>query len=156
MCFCRRHIRAHPIGPPEPTQNLKFNLKDRGKTSYSWPCIGKNVWYENWNVPLRSCIPGLRLILPRFSWCCMLASSVAFVSIYWFHNWTRFSRVNEGEISSQASSCSDIFPLDPTTGMWKHMFSHARGLVSDAQCVQSVPNPLADTLAAFTLSALER
>ena len=50
----------------------------------------------------------------------------------------------------------DIFPSDPASGMWKHVFSHVRSLASDAQCIQSVPSQLADTLAAFTISALER
>ena len=76
MCFCRRDIQTHSIGAPEPTRNLKLNEKDRGKTSYSWSCTGKNVLYEDWNVPLRSCFPGLRLILPIFSRCCRLTCSV--------------------------------------------------------------------------------
>lgn len=44
---------------------------------------------------------------------------------------------------------------DAARGMWKHLFSHVRSLVYDTQCIQTLPSPLADTLAAFTLSALE-
>lgn len=40
--------------------------------------------------------------------------------------------------------------------MWKHLFSHVRSLVYDTQCIQTLLSALADTLAAFTLSALER
>ena len=45
---------------------------------------------------------------------------------------------------------------DAVTVMWKHMFSHVRALVCDAVCIQSASSHLADTLAAFTLSALDR
>ncbi|KAL9969297.1 hypothetical protein ACROYT_G021496, partial [Oculina patagonica] len=45
---------------------------------------------------------------------------------------------------------------DAVSVLWKHVFSHVRALVSDALCVQSAPSHLADTLAAFTLSALDR
>ncbi|KAJ7385711.1 hypothetical protein OS493_013742 [Desmophyllum pertusum] len=45
---------------------------------------------------------------------------------------------------------------DAVSVMWKHVFSHARDLVSDAQSIQSVPSHLADTLAAFTIAALDR
>ncbi|XP_068755501.1 protein MMS22-like [Montipora capricornis] len=45
---------------------------------------------------------------------------------------------------------------DPTSGMWKYMFCHVRSLVNDAQCIQYLSSPLADTLAVFTLAALER
>ena len=40
--------------------------------------------------------------------------------------------------------------------MWKYMFCHVRSLVNDAQCIQYLSSPLADTLAVFTLAALER
>lgn len=45
---------------------------------------------------------------------------------------------------------------DPASGMWKYIFSHVRGLVNDPQCIQYLSIPLADTLATFTLAALER
>ncbi|XP_066028279.1 protein MMS22-like isoform X2 [Pocillopora verrucosa] len=45
---------------------------------------------------------------------------------------------------------------DAVSVMWKHVFSHVRTLTSDGLCIQSVPSPLADTLAGFTLSALDR
>lgn len=45
---------------------------------------------------------------------------------------------------------------DAVSVLWKHVFSHVRALVSDALSVQSAPSHLADTLAAFTLSALDR
>ena len=45
---------------------------------------------------------------------------------------------------------------DAVTVMWKDMFSHVRALACDAVCMQSAASHLADTLAAFTLSALDR
>ena len=48
-----------------------------------------------------------------------------------------------------------LYP-DPASGMWKYIFSHVRGLVNDPQCIQYLSIPLADTLATFTLAALER
>ena len=58
----------------------------------------------------------------------------------------------------QATCCliSLFLFSDAVTAMWKHMFSHVRALVCDAVCIQSAPSHLADTLAAFTLSALDR
>ena len=63
-------------------------------------------------------------------------------------------------VATRETTCvtynSMFLSLDAVSVMWTHVFSHVRDLVSDAQSIQSVPSHLADTLAAFTIAALDR
>ena len=69
--------------------------------------------------------------------------------------WLILSRMTSYRPRVSAFHCSCSL-ADVVTVMWKHMFSHVKALVCDAVCIQSAPGHLADTLAAFTLSALDR
>ncbi|PFX34580.1 Protein MMS22-like [Stylophora pistillata] len=64
---------------------------------------------------------------------------------------TTLASLTYGQKNGGRPGLSDIVSV-----MWKHVFCHVRNLASDALCIQSVSIPLADTLAGFTLSALDR
>ena len=69
---------------------------------------------------------------------------------------TGLSVEGDGKLQITCFLISLFLFSDAVTVMWKHVFSHVRALVCDAVCMQAASSHLADTLAAFTLSALDR